>query len=93
LALAAAVKKVKDLHDVRNPKGTPAALMRCKFHHPRYCNVLGHTSAASRFCLMKKVPVAECLVIEKLILKEAVDREIIGTQSLRKCTVLYFKCF
>ena len=84
LALAAAVKQVKNLQGVRNPKGTPVDKMRCKFHHPRYCNVLGHSSAASPLCKMKEVSAAERLVVEKAIMKEAVDRELVMTSNLRK---------
>ena len=52
LALAAAVKQVKNLQGVRNPKVIPTAQIRCKFHHPRYCNVLGHSSMVSPLCKM-----------------------------------------
>ena len=34
----------------RNPEGTPKSQMKCSYHHPDYCTVLGHTTAGSKEC-------------------------------------------
>ena len=54
LALASAIKIIKDAPITRNPNGTPKNLWRCKYHHPKYCDVLGHNDAKSPFCKMKQ---------------------------------------
>ena len=42
IALKAATKTVKDSPLQRNPKGTRTEDLRCKYHHPDYCNKRMH---------------------------------------------------
>ena len=84
LALASAIKKIKDAPITRNPKGTPKNLWRCKYHHPKYCDVLGHKDAKSPFCKMKQKNVSDRVAAEKYIFKELVDRQLEISDSIRK---------
>ena len=56
VALKDATKKAKETltATVRNPKNCPKELQRCAYHHPLYCTSLGHTTALSLLCAMKK---------------------------------------
>ena len=51
---AAAAKKNLPAASGRNPKGTPKSQMRCPYHHPSYCTLLGHSSAAAGVCALHK---------------------------------------
>ena len=37
----------------RNPANTPDDKKRCRYHHPRFCTKLGHSSCSHRDCFMK----------------------------------------
>ena len=39
----------------RNPPYISPELRRCKYYHPQFCTVLGHTTCASKECKMKGV--------------------------------------
>ena len=68
----------------RNPEGTPQNVWRCKYHHPKFCNVLGHKDARSPFCVMKKANVSKRLAADKAIFQEKVDVEVEKNNALRK---------
>ena len=74
IALKAAAKTVKDSPEVRNPKGTLPENMRCKYHHPRYCNKRGHADAHSPSCHAEKLSTKEREVVLVAILREAGEK-------------------
>ena len=61
----------------RNPEGTPKDLWRCPYHHPLYCQKLGHSSCASNDCAMKVATKEERAAALKVILAAAVQEEMI----------------
>ena len=78
VALKTAKKKAKNTLTAasRNPKGTPKELLRCPYHHPLYCTVLGHTSCASKECGAKPKIKAERTAILLHIKKLEIDEEL-----------------
>ena len=58
VALKSAKNDAKTLntHALRNSVGTPKAKWRYKYWHQDYCQVLGHTTSASKLCGMHKQP-------------------------------------
>ena len=82
VALKTAMKKAeKNLTAAsRNPKGTPKELLRCPYHHPIYCTVLGHTSCASKECAANPKSKAErqaiLLHIKKMEVEEELQKEL-----------------
>ena len=75
IALKAATKTVKDSPSVRNPKGTRPEDMRCKYHHPDYCNKKGHADARSPSCYAKSLSKKERDDVLSAILREAAQLE------------------
>ena len=53
LAMTLARSRLKENKVERNPKGTPNKKLRCPYHHPNWCNVLGHNSMRDAKCLMR----------------------------------------
>ena len=75
IALKAAAKTDKDSPGYRNPKGTRPEDMRCKYHHPDFCNKRGHADARSPSCYAKSLSKKEQDNILAVILREAVEKE------------------
>ena len=75
IALKTATKTVKDSPECRNPKGTKPEDMRCKYHHPDFCNKRGHADARSPSCYAKSLSKKERDNILAVILREAVEKE------------------
>jgi hypothetical protein len=53
LAMTLARSQIKEYKVERNPKGTPEDKLRCPYHHPNWCTVLGHNSMRDKKCMMK----------------------------------------
>ena len=60
----------------RNPKGTPKELLKCKYHHPRFCTVLGHSSVTSKSCFMHGTSKEERDAAMRTIMNELVTAEL-----------------
>ena len=92
VALKAAAKTVKDTPEIRNPKGTRPEDMRCRYHHPNYCNKRGHADARNNDCYAKSLSKKERDDVLSEILKEAVQLEFqkitVGGKYL--CICFYF---
>ena len=82
VALAQATKTAKTKHTAaaRNPKGTAPECMRCPYHHPRFCTVLGHNTASSEHCYAKTKTKEERKEILSTIMKMQIDKEL-ATQT------------
>ena len=78
VALSTATKQAnaKLTSKVRNPKGTPVEQLRCPYHHRLYCNVLGHTSAASKQCFCHEKSKEERKVILLAIRDSKIEEEL-----------------
>ena len=76
--------KNKEKSTARNPKGTLPSLLKCRFHHQRYCNKLGHTRSNHKDCFMfgKTREVRD--VAEREIRKELLDQELEKGNTKRK---------
>ena len=53
MAMTLARSRLKENNVERNPKGTPDKKLRCPYHHPKWCTVLGHNSRRSDKCMIK----------------------------------------
>ena len=73
---AVAAKKTLPTAKDRNPKGTPQEQLRCPFHHPKYCTLLGHRDARSKVCMMHGKSKEERSAASKVIQKELIDMEV-----------------
>jgi hypothetical protein len=74
--------KVKSI--ARNPKGTLPSLLKCKFHHERYCQKLGHTRSNHKDCFMLGKTREERDAAEKEIRKELLEQELEKGNTKRK---------
>ena len=90
VALKTAKKSAKDklTAAVRNPEGTPKHLQRCAYY-PHHCNVLGHTTAASRLCGVNALTPVERKALLAKIAELAVEEELV-VEGNGKYNVLYF---
>ena len=75
VALKAATKSVKDSPNIQNPKGTLPQDMRCKYHHPDYCDKRRHADAHNPSCYAKKLSKKERDIVLTAILREAVQKQ------------------
>ena len=75
IAAVAAKKNLPTAKD-RNPKGTPQDKLRCPFHHPNYCTLLGHRDARSKVCMMHGKSKEERSAAAKVIQKELIAIEV-----------------
>ena len=91
VALKTAKKSAKDklTAAVRNPEGTPKYLQRCAYY-PHHCNVLGHTTAASRLCGVNALTPVERKALLAKIAELAVEEELVLVGENGKYIVLYF---
>ena len=80
--------------EVRNPKGTKPKDMRCKYHHPKYCNKTGHADARSPSCYAKSLSKKERDDVLSIILREAVQVEFqrITVDGTCICTKDFLRC-
>ena len=76
--------KNKEKSIARNPKGTLPPLLKCRFHHERYCQKLGHTRSNHKDCFMfgKTREVRD--VAEREIRKELLEQELEKGNTKRK---------
>ena len=83
---ATAAKKNLPAASARNPKGTPKSEMRCPYHHPSYCTLLGHSSAAAGVCALHKKSKEVKDAATKVIMGELIAIEV----SRMKDECMYF---
>ena len=78
VALAQATKTAKAKHTAteRNPKGTAPEDMRCPYHHPLYCTILGHNTASNKSCFAKHKNKEERKVILATIKRLQIKAEL-----------------
>ena len=86
VAVAAAKKNLPSAGN-RNPKGTAADQLKCPYHHPLYCTVLGYSSCANKRCAMKLKSKEERNAALKVILSEAVNMKVYRCAAIRKFTI------
>ena len=56
MSMALARSRLKEKNVERNPEGAAKKKLRCPYHHPKWCTVLGHNSRRSDTCMMKGKP-------------------------------------
>ena len=78
VALAQATKAAKTKYTAakRNPTGTAPECMRCPYHHPQFCTLLGHTSASFKNCFAKLKSKEERKVILATIKSMQIEEEL-----------------
>ena len=86
IALAVAKKKVKNSPSSsdRNPAGTTKSMLRCRYHHPKYCVVFGHRDARSKECFAHSLSAEERSKVVSEIFNEAIEIEVQKASTLRK---------
>ena len=76
LALSIAHSGVKANKTKQNPEGAPRNKLKCAYHHPRYCMLLGHIICANKSCLMKGKSTYYLSLIRKDIEREVVKNQM-----------------
>jgi hypothetical protein len=78
VALAQATKTAKAKHTAteRNPKGTAPENMRCPYHHPKFCTILGHNAESNKSCFAKYKTKDERKVILATIKSWQIEAEL-----------------
>ena len=79
IAMKQATKIAKNISNTstRNPPGTKKEFLKCRFFHPRYCTVLGHSSCRAKECYMHSRSKIDRDAAAKAILDEIVNRELL----------------
>ena len=76
LAQATKTVKVKRTATKHSPKGTAPEDMRCPYHHPLYCTILGHNTASNKSCFAKHKNKEEQKVIIATIKRLQIEAEL-----------------
>ena len=78
VALAQATKTAKAQYTAakRNPKEIAPEQQRCSYHHPRFCTLLGHSTASSKQCFAKTKTNEEQKEILAIIRKWQIEEEL-----------------
>ena len=86
IALREATKLAKDhfASKIRNPPGTPKEMLRCRFPHPEFCDVLGRTSCRSKECKLHLWKPEDRDAAAKTIPEEIRNRELVRINQNRK---------
>ena len=78
IVLTEAKKTAKHLAStsVQNPKGTSRETIRSKYHHPKFCMVVGHSSVASKECFMHKCSKRHKEAAFEIIMNELIEKDL-----------------
>lgn len=73
LASLLVIQNWKTHQMIQNPKGTLNEKLRCKYHHSKYCDVMGHRDGRIPLYKIKTLNVSEREIIKKYAFKESIE--------------------
>ena len=76
LTQATKIAKAKHIATKQNPKGTAPENMRCPYHHPMFCAIMGHNAASNKSCFAKHKTIDKLKVILATIKRLQIEVEL-----------------